>query len=197
MTEDCQYQYLPFQFNTALIPHSQPCLSENWVIQVVHTDVAVLRIVLIENCTVADCLKHSYHGESVLAKQIRSAWQDYTQAALPQAFEQLPVDYGQYAVGKDVKLSQHPTAFQQAVWHQVRGIAFGQTKTYGQLAQAMGKPNIASRSVGGAVGKNPVPLLVPCHRVVPASGGMTNFCASPNLMVIKQFLLAWEAQNYR
>ncbi|RAV33542.1 cysteine methyltransferase, partial [Corynebacterium heidelbergense] len=57
------------------------------------------------------------------------------------------------------------TELQKAVWEQLRGIPFGQTRTYGQLAAAIGRPT-AARAVGQAVGKNPICLLLPCHRVV-------------------------------
>ncbi|WP_273661357.1 methylated-DNA--[protein]-cysteine S-methyltransferase [Corynebacterium heidelbergense] len=66
------------------------------------------------------------------------------------------------------------TELQKAVWEQLRGIPFGQTRTYGQLAAAIGRPT-AARAVGQAVGKNPICLLLPCHRVVGAGGKLTGF----------------------
>jgi O-6-methylguanine DNA methyltransferase len=73
----------------------------------------------------------------------------------------------------DVHLDLRGTAFQRAVWEAERRIPYGETRTYGQVARSLGKP-AAVRAVGGASGKNPVPLLVPCHRIV-AQGGIGGF----------------------
>lgn len=69
----------------------------------------------------------------------------------------------------DVHLDLRGTAFQRAVWEADRKIPYGQTRTYAEVAQAIGRPT-AARGVGGANGKNPVPLLVPCHRIVARDG---------------------------
>ncbi|SMC25405.1 methylated-DNA-[protein]-cysteine S-methyltransferase [Desulfacinum hydrothermale DSM 13146] len=61
------------------------------------------------------------------------------------------------------------TAFQREVWRQLRRIPYGATRTYQEVAQAMGRPK-AVRAVGQACGRNPIPILVPCHRVVARSG---------------------------
>ena len=74
----------------------------------------------------------------------------------------------------DVPLAPEGTAFQQAVWLLLRDIAFGSTTTYGELAAQLGKPS-ASRAVGAAVGRNPIGLVVPCHRVIGASGALTGY----------------------
>ena len=64
------------------------------------------------------------------------------------------------------------TPFQQAVWRALLDIAWGQTRSYGQVAQAAGAP-AAVRAVGAAVGRNPISLVVPCHRVLGAAGALT------------------------
>jgi O-6-methylguanine DNA methyltransferase len=69
----------------------------------------------------------------------------------------------------DVHLDLRGTAFQRSVWDADRRIPYGQTRTYADVARAIGKPR-AVRAVGGANGKNPVPLLVPCHRIVARDG---------------------------
>jgi O-6-methylguanine DNA methyltransferase len=69
----------------------------------------------------------------------------------------------------DLELDLRGTAFQRAAWTVLRGIPFGETITYGEQAVRMGKPG-ASRAVGSANGRNPVPILVPCHRVVASAG---------------------------
>jgi methylated-DNA-[protein]-cysteine S-methyltransferase len=66
------------------------------------------------------------------------------------------------------------SAFQQAVWQRLLGIAKGERCSYGDLAQAIGKPS-AARAVGAAVGRNPISLIVPCHRVVGAGGALTGY----------------------
>jgi O-6-methylguanine DNA methyltransferase len=66
------------------------------------------------------------------------------------------------------------TEFQKSVWHALRKISSGKTKNYGEIASAIGKPK-AVRAVGGACGANPVPVLVPCHRVLAANKKLGGF----------------------
>ncbi|MFJ7228632.1 methylated-DNA--[protein]-cysteine S-methyltransferase [Streptomyces tendae] len=66
------------------------------------------------------------------------------------------------------------TAFQRTVWAQLQKIPYGETRTYGELAAALGNP-AASRAVGLANGRNPIGIIVPCHRVIGASGGLTGY----------------------
>jgi len=80
------------------------------------------------------------------------------------------------------------TDFQQHVWRAIFDIPLGQTKTYGELAKSIGRPN-AIRAVGSACGKNPVPLFIPCHRVVGSHGGFGGFSAG---LPWKQLLLSVE-----
>jgi methylated-DNA-[protein]-cysteine S-methyltransferase len=82
------------------------------------------------------------------------------------------------------------TAFQQSVWRQIAKIDFAKTKSYADIAAAIGKPQ-ASRAVGGAVGSNPVPLVIGCHRVLGASGRITGYSGGDGLPT-KRWLLAHE-----
>lgn len=66
------------------------------------------------------------------------------------------------------------TEFQQAVWRELAKIPTGQTRSYGEIAQRIGRPQ-AVRAVGGACGANPIPVLIPCHRVLAASGKIGGF----------------------
>ncbi|MFE6194409.1 methylated-DNA--[protein]-cysteine S-methyltransferase [Streptomyces sp. NPDC057838] len=66
------------------------------------------------------------------------------------------------------------TPFQRLVWEELRRIPYGETRTYGRLAAALGSPT-ASRAVGLANGRNPVGIIVPCHRVIGANGGLTGY----------------------
>lgn len=85
----------------------------------------------------------------------------------------------QYFAGQrrtfDVPLaSDAGTAFQQAVWQALQDIPFGSTCSYGELAARIGQP-AAVRAVGAAVGRNPLSIIVPCHRVIGASGSLTGY----------------------
>lgn len=80
------------------------------------------------------------------------------------------------------------TDFQRAVWSQVTRIPYGATATYGDIAQLVGRPK-ASRAVGRAVGANPVPIVIPCHRVVGSDGALTGFGSG---LDIKEVLLRLE-----
>ena len=66
------------------------------------------------------------------------------------------------------------TPFQRTVWHALRQIPYGQTRTYAQIAQAVGRPK-AVRAVGSANNRNPLPFIVPCHRVVGANGNLVGY----------------------
>lgn len=72
-------------------------------------------------------------------------------------------------------LSPEGTEFQQRVWRELCTIPFGETRSYGQIAAAVGCAS--ARAVGGAVGKNPVLIMIPCHRVIGADGSLTGFSA--------------------
>ena len=80
------------------------------------------------------------------------------------------------------------TPFQRAVWDAIARIPFGETRTYGAIARELGRPR-ASRAVGSACGANPIPLLVPCHRVVASDGGLGGFSGG---LDIKRALLRAE-----
>lgn len=84
------------------------------------------------------------------------------------------------------------TAFQQAVWSQLQKIPYGTTTNYGVLAKALSAVlghTVSARAVGGAVGKNPISIVIPCHRVIGADGSLTGFAAG---LQKKRFLLELE-----
>lgn len=90
--------------------------------------------------------------------------------------------FSEYLAGRarlpDFPLDVQATAFQAKVWQALRAIPYGTTMTYAELAQAVGDPN-ASRAVAGACAKNPVALAIPCHRIVPKSGGYGGYRWDP------------------
>ena len=91
----------------------------------------------------------------------------------------------------DLPLSPVGTPFQRRVWSALRAIPFGETRSYGQLAKAIGKPS-AMRAVGAANGRNPIAIVVPCHRVIGADGSLTGFGGG---IERKKFLLSLEQGN--
>lgn len=91
----------------------------------------------------------------------------------------------------DLPLAPRGTEFQRRVWQALRAIPYGQTATYGQVASRIGlNPATTSRAVGRANGSNPLPVLVPCHRVIGANGTLTGFAGG---LPRKQWLLDLEA----
>ena len=89
----------------------------------------------------------------------------------------------------DLPLAPQGTDFQQRVWEQLRLIGYGETASYGQIAGRLGMTNAASRAVGLANGRNPVPIVIPCHRVIGADGSLTGYAGG---MERKQRLLSLE-----
>ena len=93
---------------------------------------------------------------------------------------ELELELDQYFAGQRESFSPvlrfHGTAFQEAVWKRLTRIPYGQTWTYGTVAQKIGRRD-AARAVGNAVARNPICLLIPCHRVVPAQGGVGSYGA--------------------
>ncbi|TWD79179.1 methylated-DNA-[protein]-cysteine S-methyltransferase [Kribbella amoyensis] len=75
----------------------------------------------------------------------------------------------------DVRVKAAGTPFQQEVWAALTTIPYGETTTYGELARVLGRPATASRAVGLANGKNPISIIVPCHRVIGSTGDLTGY----------------------
>ena len=99
----------------------------------------------------------------------------------------------EYFLGKrkkfDLELATEGTDFQKKVWSALQRIPYGKTKSYGDIARTIGQPK-ASRAVGGANNKNPIAIIVPCHRVIGANGDLTGFGGG---LSVKEKLLALEA----
>ncbi|MEU8840970.1 methylated-DNA--[protein]-cysteine S-methyltransferase [Streptomyces roseus] len=112
-----------------------------------------------------------------------------TEEPFPEVVRQLAAYFAGELTEFDVPVRLEGTAFQRSVWDQLVRIPYGRTWSYGELAAQLGKPN-ASRAVGLANGKNPVSIIVPCHRVIGASGSMTGYGGGVERKVR---LLAFEA----
>ncbi|WP_067486627.1 methylated-DNA--[protein]-cysteine S-methyltransferase [Actinomadura hibisca] len=105
--------------------------------------------------------------------------------------EQLAAYFAGGLTAFDLPLDLRGTPFQQRVWTALQSIPYGETITYGQLAEEIGKPS-ASRAVGLANGRNPVGLIVPCHRVVGSTGSLTGYGGGLDR---KRYLLDFERRN--
>jgi methylated-DNA-[protein]-cysteine S-methyltransferase len=93
----------------------------------------------------------------------------------------------------DLSLAPQGTRFQQNVWSELLKIPYGETISYGELARRIGNPN-ASRAVGLANGSNPIPIVIPCHRVIGSNGKLTGYGGG---LPIKEKLLALEKRQLR
>lgn len=116
------------------------------------------------------------------------------EAALLERLEQQLVEYA--AGGRrvfDLPLNPAGTPFQRQVWRALLSIPWGERRSYGEIAAAMGKPG-AARAVGLACGRNPIAVVIPCHRVVGRSGALTGYSA-PGGTELKQRLLTLEQSH--
>ncbi|MBL4781117.1 MAG: methylated-DNA--[protein]-cysteine S-methyltransferase [Porticoccaceae bacterium] len=113
---------------------------------------------------------------------------DAGKACLTLASEQLSAYFEGRLQVFDLPLSLQGTDFQRAVWGQLQALVYGTTASYGQIAAAIGKP-AAARAVGMANNKNPIPIVIPCHRVVGSKGSLTGFAGG---LDSKRWLLAHE-----
>ena len=112
--------------------------------------------------------------------------------AAQEILEQAAREIGEYFEGKRrafaVPTAAAVTPFQQAVWNALKEIPYGETRTYGEIARRIGHPR-ASRAVGQANNRNPLPIVVPCHRVIGASGALTGYAGG---LAVKVRLLELE-----
>ncbi|MCV6587852.1 MAG: methylated-DNA--[protein]-cysteine S-methyltransferase [Marinobacterium sp.] len=116
-------------------------------------------------------------------------WQRNDQLPL---FQNLQQQLTEYAAGQrhcfELPLRPQGTAFQQQVWQALQLIAFGEHASYGTLAKQLGRPK-AARAVGAAVGRNPLSIIIPCHRVLGSNGQLTGFASG---LTMKKRLLKIE-----
>ena len=122
-----------------------------------------------EGCTLTHLLMSEQSHEPD-----RSGWEP----AGPDAFADVVAQLDAYFAGEltrfDVDLELTGTDFQRRVWAALQTIPYGETRSYGQIAEQIGSP-AASRAVGLANGRNPISIIVPCHRVIGSSGGLTGY----------------------
>lgn len=119
-----------------------------------------------------------------------AGWRESSRGPIAEAVRQLR----EYFAGKreqfDLPLLPEGTEFQRGVWRRLQEIPYGETISYGELAKRVGNPK-ASRAVGAANGQNPIPIVIPCHRVIGANGKLTGFGGG---LPIKEALLTLESK---
>jgi len=148
--------------------------------QLIETPVGTLR--LLSNGT--QLLQIAFDGGA--ANPTRAAGD--TDPVLEQASGQLREYFAGQRRVFDLPLAPRGTDFQQSVWRALAEIPWGEWRSYGDLARAIGRPR-AVRAVGAANGRNPLPIVVPCHRVVGSDRSLTGFAGG---LEIKRYLLALE-----
>ena len=116
---------------------------------------------------------------------------DDAHPVLQEATRQLTAYFARELKEFDLPLALVGTDFQQLVWQQLAGIGYGETASYGEIARRLGKTNAASRAVGLANGSNPIPIVIPCHRVIGANGTLTGYAGGVER---KQTLLSLEQE---
>lgn len=110
---------------------------------------------------------------------------------LRQAVEQLRAYFAGELRDFDLTLDMQGTEFQTRVWRELRNIPYGETRSYSFVANTIGAPK-AVRAVGAANGRNPIPIVVPCHRVIGAGGSLVGYGGG---LPLKRFLLDLEARH--
>ncbi|AOE50343.1 methylated-DNA--[protein]-cysteine S-methyltransferase [Kangiella sediminilitoris] len=133
-----------------------------------------------------------YHLRAVLFKPWQALDKKDRVATSNSILDDTKTQLSEYFAGQrksfNLPLDSHGTDFQKTVWQTLMEIPFGQTWNYGQLAEAIGNKN-ASRAVGAANGKNPVSIIVPCHRVIGSNGSLTGYAGG---LKAKEWLLKHE-----
>jgi methylated-DNA-[protein]-cysteine S-methyltransferase len=114
---------------------------------------------------------------------------DDTHPVLVEVARQLTAYFAGELTDFDLPLAPAGSDFQQRVWKELQTIAYGETASYGEIALRLGMTNAASRAVGLANGRNPIPIVIPCHRVIGANGTLTGYAGG---LERKQLLLGIE-----
>ena len=156
-------------------------------------------LVLLETTSPLGPVQLLARGDALIAAHLNTPEAKYplpdaqrgTSAVLARAAQQLAEYFAGTRSAFDLPLAAEGTPYQQRVWQTLATIPFGATWSYGQLARALGDPK-ASRAVGAANGKNPLWIIVPCHRVIGANGSLTGYAGG---LAAKKWLLAHEQRR--
>ena len=137
-------------------------------------------------------LRHIIFSSETQPARPDPAWRE-DPAPLTEAVRQLQAYFAGDLETFNLRLAPQGTPFQMEVWQRLRDIPYGQTISYGELARRIGNPK-ASRAVGLANGSNPIPIVIPCHRVIGSNGKLTGYGGG---LPIKEKLLALERHQLR
>ena len=118
----------------------------------------------------------SRRGAVLAARDLEDARENRAAPPLPALEAQLAEYFGGRRRRFEVPTAPEGTAFQRAVWSALADVPWGETRSYGELAAAAGRPG-AARAVGGAMNANPIAIVLPCHRVVGSDGALTGYGA--------------------
>jgi methylated-DNA-[protein]-cysteine S-methyltransferase len=150
--------------------------------RVIHSPIGPLTVAGTDRALTHICMQDQAHPPADQADWIED----------PAGFGDVIAQLEAYFVGEltefDIELDLEGTEFQKRVWAELLTIPYGQTRSYGEMARNLGKPG-ASRAVGLANGRNPVSIIVPCHRVIGADGSLTGYGGGLNR---KEILLELE-----
>ncbi len=146
-------------------------VSTGWILRVIEEDAAITELKIFRQPEKAP--DNLVQQDTPLLLEAKRQLEEYF-AGLRAAFS-LP-------------LAPKGTDFQKLVWRELENIPYGETRTYGQIAEAVGNP-AASRAVGGANHKNPIAIMIPCHRVIGADGSLTGYAGG---LDVKETLLRLE-----
>ena len=138
----------------------------------------------------ADALSMIGFPEGAMRRDPAADW-IYNEAPFVAVREQLEEYFSGQRKSFDLPLALQGTEFQVSVLEALQGIPYGETTSYGAIAKQIGRPK-AVRAVGAANGRNPIPIIVPCHRVIGSSGDLTGFGGG---LDTKAALLRLEAEN--
>jgi methylated-DNA-[protein]-cysteine S-methyltransferase len=139
----------------------------------------------------AESIRIIHFPKNGRASKPEPEWIESAKGPVGQAIRQLKEYFAGKRVDFDLPLAPQGTEFQRTVWQRLQEIPYGETISYGELAKRVGNPK-ASRAVGAANGQNPIPIVIPCHRVIGANGKLTGFGGG---LPTKEALLALEAKQ--
>jgi methylated-DNA-[protein]-cysteine S-methyltransferase len=138
-----------------------------------------------------ETVRHIEFPKNGKARRPEPEWTESARGPVGEAVRQLREYFGGRRTEFDLPMAPEGTQFQRTVWRHLRDIPYGETISYGELARRTGNPK-ASRAVGAANGANPIPIVIPCHRVIGANGKLTGFGGG---LPIKEKLLALESRQ--
>ncbi|NOU50082.1 methylated-DNA--[protein]-cysteine S-methyltransferase [Pseudoalteromonas sp. JBTF-M23] len=136
-------------------------------------------------------IQSSNKGLTYVGFKPKALYQEYGNEHTHQAHQQLSEYFSGSRRDFDVAIDVTGSAFQKSVWQLLTQVRYGQTSTYGWMANRLNNPK-AVRAVGGANGKNPISIIIPCHRIIGANGTLTGYAAGVEK---KAWLLKHEQQN--